>query len=91
VLTGRTLTADEAQAAGLFSRVVADAELQREGARLAEKLSQSSATALALSKKLFYELDGRSLAEGIALGARVNAMARSTPDFREALARFLKQ
>lgn len=91
VLTGRTLTADEAQAAGLFSRVVADAELEREGARLAEKLSQTSATALALSKKLFYELDGRSLAEGIALGARVNAMARSTPDFREALARFLKQ
>jgi methylglutaconyl-CoA hydratase len=91
VLTGRTLTADEAHAAGLFSRVVADAELEREGARLTAQLSQSSATALALSKKLFYELDGQSLAEGISLGARINAMARSTPDFREALARFLKQ
>jgi methylglutaconyl-CoA hydratase len=90
VLTGRPLSADEAQAAGLFSRVVADGELERECARLTAGLAQSSATAVALTKKLFYELDGRSLAEGIALGARVNATARSTSDFRESVAKFLK-
>jgi len=91
ILTGRVLTADEAAAAGLVSRVVSDAELEREGADLAARLVASSASALALTKRLFYELDGKSLAEGIELGARVNAVARGTPDFREALQRFLRR
>jgi methylglutaconyl-CoA hydratase len=90
ILTGRVLTADEALAAGLVSRVVPDAELEREGTALAARLAASSASALALTKRLFYELDGKSLAEGIEMGARVNAVARSTPDFREALVRFLR-
>ena len=91
ILTGRVLTADEALAAGLASRVVPDTKLEREGTDLAARLVASSASALALTKRLFYELDGRGLHEGIELGARVNALARSTPDFREALARFLRQ
>lgn len=91
ILTGRVLTADQALAAGVVSRVVADAELEREGTGLAARLAASSASALALTKRLFYELDGKSLCEGIELGARVNAVARSTPDFREALARFLRR
>jgi methylglutaconyl-CoA hydratase len=90
ILTGRVLSADEAVAAGLVSRVVPDAGLEREGTDLAARLAASSASALALSKRLFYELEGKSLAEGIELGARVNAVARSTPDFRDALVRFLR-
>ena len=89
ILTGRVLTADEALAAGLVSRVVPVAQLEREGADVAAGLATSSASALALTKRLFYELDGKSVAEGIELGARVNAVARSMPDFREALVRFL--
>ncbi len=91
ILTGRLLTADEALAAGLVSRVVPDDDLERAGADLAAQLAASSASALALTKRLFYELDGKSLAEGIELGARVNAVARSTPEFREALVRFLRR
>lgn len=89
ILTGRVLAANEALAAGLVSRVVPNAELEREGTDLAAGLAASSASALALTKRFFYELDGKSLSEGIELGARVNALARSTPDFREALVRFL--
>jgi methylglutaconyl-CoA hydratase len=91
ILTGRVLSANEALTAGLVSRVVPDAELERRGSELANSLVASSGSALALTKRLFYELDGRGLHEGIELGARVNALARSTPDFREALARFLRQ
>lgn len=90
ILTGRSLKADEAYAAGLVSRVVPDAELERQGLELAAGLAASSASALALTKRLFYELDGKSLREGIELGAQVNAVARSTPGFREAIARFLR-
>ena len=91
ILTGRLLDAEEARAAGLVSRVVPDAELDVEGMTVARRLGDSSATALALTKRLFFELEGKSFAEGIELGARVNAVARGTPDFREAIARFLRQ
>jgi enoyl-CoA hydratase/carnithine racemase len=76
---------------GLLARVVPDAELNREVATLAGALVRSSASALALTKQLFYRLDGPSLDEGISLGARVNALARQTPDFRAAIAQFLRK
>jgi methylglutaconyl-CoA hydratase len=91
VLTGRVLSAEEARGAGLVTRVVADADLERESEALAARLAGASATALGITKRLFYELDTRTLADGIALGARVNAVARGTPDFRQAIAAFLKQ
>lgn len=91
VLTGRVLSAEEARSAGLVTRVVADADLERESLGLAMRLAGASATALGITKRLFYELDTRTLADGIALGARVNAVARGTPDFRESIAAFLKQ
>jgi hypothetical protein len=42
-----------------------------------------------LTKRLFHQLDDQSYEQGIALGARVNALARQTPDFRAAISRFL--
>jgi methylglutaconyl-CoA hydratase len=89
VLTGRLLRAEEARALGLVSRVVPDGALEREAGELARSLAAASASALALTKQLFYQLDGQSFEQGIALGARVNALARQTPDFRDAIARFL--
>ena len=89
VLTGRTLGAPEALAAGLVSRVVPDADLEREAGDLARTVAAAPASALALTKQLFYQLDGQSFDQGIALGARVNALARQTPEFRDAIARFL--
>jgi len=91
VLTGRVLGAEEARAVGLVSRVVPDAELDREAAALAGALAAASSSALALTKQLFYQLDGRSVDDGVALGARINALARQTPDFRAAIAQFLKR
>jgi methylglutaconyl-CoA hydratase len=91
VLTGRILSAEEARSAGLVTRVEADSDLERESLALAARLAAASATALGITKRLFHELDTRTLADGIVLGARVNAVARSTPDFRQAIAAFLKQ
>ena len=91
VLTGRLLGAEAARSAGLVSRVVPAADLDREAASIASGLAAASPSALALTKRLFYELDAVSFDEGIALGARANAVARQTPDFRAAIARFLKK
>jgi methylglutaconyl-CoA hydratase len=90
-LTGRLLTADEARAIGLISQVVPDANLDNQATALARQLAGLSPSALGLTKKLLYQLDGLSLEEGIALGARINAVARGTPEFREAIAGFLRQ
>jgi methylglutaconyl-CoA hydratase len=89
VLTGRLLSAAEAQVWGLVSRVVPDNDLERESGELARALASTPASALALTKQLFYQLDGQSFEQGIALAARVNALARQTPDFRDAIGRFL--
>jgi methylglutaconyl-CoA hydratase len=89
VLTGRLLSATEAQASGLVSRVVSEQDLEREAAELTRALASASASALALTKQLFHQLDGQSFDQGIALGAQVNALARQTPDFRDAIGRFL--
>lgn len=89
VLTGRLLEAEEARRAGLVSRVVPEEALEGEGRELARILAGAPASALAMTKQLFYQLDGQSVEQGIALGARVNALVRQTPDFREAIGRFL--
>jgi hypothetical protein len=46
---------------------------------------------VALTKHLFYHLESSSLDDSITIGARVNALARATPECREAIARFLKK
>ena len=89
VLTGRPVNAAEALRLGLVSRVVPDGQLDQAAGDILSRLAASSGSALALTKRLFMELEGRSFGEGIALGARVNAVARTTPDFRAAIARFL--
>jgi len=88
--TGRLLSAHEACEAGLVSRVVPDREFEATVAGLLAQLSASSGSALALIKRLLYQLDGCSFADGIALGAKVNALARIHPDFQTAVAAFLR-
>jgi methylglutaconyl-CoA hydratase len=90
-LTGKVLSAEEALATGLITRVMPDQQLDAAVASLARQLAELSQSALGLTKRLFYQLDGLSLEEGIALGARINAVARGTPDFRNAVAGFLRK
>ena len=54
-------------------------------------LAAGSPTALAFTKQQFYQLDGLPFEEGLRLGADVNAVSRTTPDFRAALQAFLKK
>lgn len=89
--TGRLLTAAEAVATGLASRVYEDSDFEEQAADVLRTLAESSATALAFTKRQFYQLDALPFADGIRLSADVNAASRSTPDFRAAIARFLKK
>ena len=90
VATGGTLGASVAKELGLFSRVVPAADLDRAAGEVLAGLASSLPSAMALTKRLFHELDGTGFAQGIALGARVNAAARATPEFRTAVTSFLR-
>jgi methylglutaconyl-CoA hydratase len=89
VLTGRVLGAEEARRVGLVSRVVLEGTLEQEGRELARLLAGAPVSALALTKQLFYQLDGLAVDQGVVLGARINALARQTPEFRKAIEQFL--
>jgi methylglutaconyl-CoA hydratase len=89
--TGRLMTAREAERAGLISRVLPDAELEAGAEQIVRGIAELSATALALTKQQLYRLDGVGFADGIRLSADVNAVSRTTPDFRAAIAAFLKK
>jgi methylglutaconyl-CoA hydratase len=89
--TGRLLDGTEAAALGLASRVYKDTDFEAQGAEVLRVLAEASPSALAFTKQQFYQLDGLSFDEGLRLGADVNAVSRSTPDFRAALSAFLKK
>ncbi len=91
VSTGRMLSAQQAQQLGLVSRVFAAPSFEQDSTALLKELARSSGSALALIKQQLYEIDGRSFEDAIALGAKVNAVARVTPDFKAAVAAFLKK
>jgi methylglutaconyl-CoA hydratase len=89
--TGRVLSAREAERVGLVSRVWPDATFEEQAGQLLRGLAGFSASALALTKQQFYRLDGVGFEEGVRLSADVNAVSRTTPDFRTAIAAFLKK
>ena len=89
--TGRLLDGTEAAAAGLASRVYEDADFEEQAGEVLRVLAEASPSALAFTKQQFYQLDGLSFDDGLRLGADVNAVSRSTPDFRAALSAFLKK
>ena len=89
--TGRLLTAPQAAEVGLVSRVYEDSDFEDQVSEVLRALAASSASALAFTKQQFYQLDGLPFEDGIRLGADVNAVSRTTPDFRAALQAFLKR
>jgi len=91
VATGRLLGAAEALGAGLVSRILSEREFEAEADAVLRQLAAASPTAAALTKKQFYEIEGRSFRDAIRLGAEVNALARTTGDFRAAIQKFLRK
>jgi methylglutaconyl-CoA hydratase len=89
VATGRLLEAAAAERVGLISRVLPAKGFEAQVTKLLTRLAGASPSALALIKQQFTGLDGMGFAEGIRLGAQVNAVARRSPDFRKATSAFL--
>jgi methylglutaconyl-CoA hydratase len=91
VLTGRIISAEEAERMGLASRVVPAATFDEDINATLEQISLAPATSLALTKWLFYKLDALSFEDGIAAGVVTNVEARATEDFKAAVRRFTQR
>lgn len=90
LLRGRLLDAAEAAGLGLVTRAVPADRLDAETDALCTEIAtETSASALALTKRLLADVQGMGLAEGFSYAARLNALARATDDCRAGVAAFL--
>ena len=91
VLTGRVITADEAERAGLVSRVLPAASYEQDVAAVLKGISQSPSTSLALTKWLLYKLDALSFEDGVAAGVVTDVEARATHEYQDGVRRLVEQ
>jgi methylglutaconyl-CoA hydratase len=89
VARGDRLAARDAQSIGLVNHIYARDAFDHAVAGYVRELAKRSASALALTKRLLYGMDGMSFEAAIARGAEINALARSTDDCRDGVRRFL--
>jgi 2-(1,2-epoxy-1,2-dihydrophenyl)acetyl-CoA isomerase len=88
IFTGETLTAEEALACGLVSRVVAEDVLMTEARKLADRIARNPPQTLRLAKRLLREGQHARLPDILELSAAYQALAHETADHREALDAF---
>ena len=91
VALGERIDAETARDYGLVTRVFPAEEFRACSDEFACRLAANSASALALSKALLYQIDGMSFEAAMQTGAEVNALARLTPDCRSGIRRFLER
>lgn len=91
ILTNRRVDATEAAAIGLISRVVADTELEREGAELAARLASGAVASMGAARRLLHE----SFASGFAsqMDRELSSIARAgeSAEGREGVRAFLER
>ncbi len=90
LLRGRLIDAAEAAALGLIHRAVPPEALDAEVDALAHELAtETSATAVALTKQMLAQVPGMGRAEALDYAVQMNAFARSTDDCQAGIAAFL--
>ncbi|HUI38250.1 MAG TPA: enoyl-CoA hydratase/isomerase family protein [Thermoplasmata archaeon] len=91
IMTGRSVSAREAQAQGLVLEVVPRTDLEAAAIALARELAAKSATALAAAKRMLERGIDRGLDGGLAFELDLWKELFGTPDQREGLRAFLEK
>ena len=89
VAQGDRISATEAERLGLVTRVFPAFTFRSEADTYVASLAAKPVSAVTLTKRLLYELDGMDFDSGLERGAEVNAEARMTDACREGVRRFL--
>jgi len=88
---GFEFTADESLELGLANAVVEDEDFDSAVLEYASRYENVSGSAVAMTKRLLYDIDGDRYAEAVAKGVETNAQARMTQDCKKGIARFLER
>ena len=91
ILTGRMMEADEAERAGLVSRVVPADELVEEAIKVAQKIAELSGPAVALAKQAVDQVYETTLSAGIQFERRIFHSLFATEDQAEGMTAFIEK
>src|SRR4051812_3692188 len=91
ITRGGEISAAEAERAGLVNQVFDDEEFETRVERYVSDFERVSRSAVVLTKRLLYHMDGLNFDAALQAGADTNAIARTTEDCRAGIARFLKK
>lgn len=88
---GAEISAQEAHEFGMVNKIFADESFDNDVALYVNEFEKLSRSAVALTKRLLYQIDGLSFVETLEIGADVNVIARLTKDCQERVAGFLNK
>lgn len=88
---GFEYSAQDALTLGLVNAVFDDEDFETAVAGYASRYTRTSASAVAMTKRLLYDIDALHIGEAISLGSETNAHARMTEDCKKGIARFLQK
>ena len=91
ITRGEQINADEAERIGLINHVFDDASFETEVEAYLHGFEKVSRSAVYLTKRLLYHMDGMTFDAALQAGAETNAIARMTKDCQQGIARFLKK
>jgi|ERR1043166_2306641 methylglutaconyl-CoA hydratase len=91
ITRGAEISAAEAERVGLVNHVFDDDAFEVQVERYVAGFEQVSRTAVVLTKRLLYQMDGLSFDAALQAGADVNTIARMTEDCQAGIARFLSK
>lgn len=91
ITRGIEMSADEAKDLGLVNQVFSDETFEAEVTGYLNGFERLSKSAVALSKRILYQIDGMAFGEALDAGVDVNALARMTQDCRKGIEGFLRK
>ncbi|MGD9637465.1 MAG: enoyl-CoA hydratase-related protein [Alphaproteobacteria bacterium] len=91
ILTGRSIDADEAERAGMISRIVPLAELMTDALKSAEKIALFSRPNVLMAKEAVKKADEMSVSDGLAFEKALFCAGFGTEDHFEGLAAFMEK
>jgi methylglutaconyl-CoA hydratase len=91
ITRGAEIGADEAERIGLVNHVFDDTSFETEVETYVSGFEKVSRSAIMLSKRLLYHMDGMTFEAALQSGVDMNAIARMTEDCQQGIARFLKK
>jgi methylglutaconyl-CoA hydratase len=89
ITQGFDFSADEAERINLINRVFDDETFEEDVKNYVSAYEKVSRSAVVLSKKLLYQMDGMTFETALETGAEINTIARLTEDCQRGIARFL--